>query len=190
MTAFRLPTFALALLLAGPVSAQTAAPEPLERVRTARGEATVESVNQQTREVVLRGADGRLAHVTAGPDVRNLAQLRAGDRVVIEFRESLALAIAPPGAAPPPEGIVVEGRAEPGQRPAAVAGEAVRLRVRIIAFNPEDGRVTFQAPAGMRSTIIRDPAVRAFAAGLRPGDEVDIVWAEAVAIRVEPARRR
>ena len=44
--------------------------------------ATVESVDQSTRQVVLRdNADGAVFTVTAGPEVRNLAQVEAGDQV-------------------------------------------------------------------------------------------------------------
>ena len=187
------------LLLAGAAAAQApsapaqppAAPQaPLERQRVVRGEATVQSVDQATRVIVLRGQDGRLATVTAGPEVRNLAQVRAGDRVVIEYRDALALEMAPPGSSAAPEAAQLAGRTEPGQRPGVVTGEAVRLRVRIVSINPEDGRVTFETPGGIRSIVPQDPRVRAFAAGLRPGDEVDVTWVEALAITVQPARRR
>ena len=180
------------LLAAGTAAAQppSAAQPPLERERVVRGEATVQSVDQASRAIVLRGQDGRLAAITAGPEVRNLAQVRAGDRVVIEYRDALALEMAAPGTTTTPEAAQLSGRTEPGERPGALVSEAVRLRVRIVSVNPEDGRVTFEAPAGLRSIVPQDPRVRAFAAGLRPGDEVDVTWVEARAISVQPARRR
>jgi hypothetical protein len=78
----------------------------------------------------------------------------------------------------------------PLERERVVRGEAVRRPVKIVSVNPEDGRGTFEAPAGVRSIVPQDPRVRAFASGLRPGGEVDVTWVEALAIRVQPARRR
>jgi hypothetical protein len=182
------PALLAGLLLATPALAQPS--EPALRVATARLEARVESVNQATREVVLRGEGGRLVHFTAGPEVRNLAQLRAGDRVVVAYREAIALAMARPGTAPDPQAAIVAGRAAEGERPAAGLAEAVRVRVRIVAVNPAEGRVTYQGPAGLRSVVLQDATLRSFAAGLAPGDEVDVTIAEALAVTVEPARRR
>jgi hypothetical protein len=190
----------LLALHALPALAQTAAPqpsppapaaaEPFARERVLRGAATVQSIDQATRQVVLRAQDGRLSTITAGPEVRNLAQVRVGDRVVVEYRDALLLEMATPGTAAEPQAVTGAGRAEEGQRPGAVAGEALRVRVKIVSVNPADGRVTFEGPRGVRSVVPQDPRVREYVAGLRPGDEVDVTWVEALAVSVHPARGR
>jgi hypothetical protein len=153
--------------------------------------AVVESVNERTREIALRGQHGERVVVTAGPEVRNLAQLRRGDRVVVTYGETLAVEIAPPGSGWPPlevaEGAV---RAPPGQRPGAAAGRQVRARVRIEAVDGGTGRVAFIGPGGVRRVVTpREPEMVDFARRLRPGDEVDVTYTEAAAVRVEPANR-
>ena len=153
--------------------------------------AVVELVDQRTREVALRGQHGERVVVAAGPEVRNLAQLRRGDRVVVTYGETLAVAMAPPGAGGPPSE-VSEGavRAAPGQRPGAAAGRQVRARVRIEAVDPGTGRVAFVGPRGVRRVVTpREPEVVDFVRRLRPGDEVDVTYIEAAAVRVEPADR-
>ena len=48
--------------------------------------ATVEAIDQSTRQVRLRdNADGSSFVVTAGPEVRNLDQVAAGDQVNVDF---------------------------------------------------------------------------------------------------------
>ena len=59
--------------------------------------ATVEAVDQETRQVTLRDdVDGTAFTVTAGPEVRNLPQLAAGDHVQIDYYRSLTVAMADP----------------------------------------------------------------------------------------------
>jgi hypothetical protein len=187
-------SLAIALLaVAAPAaSAQTAAPPPgvaMSELTTLT--ATVESVDTTAREVLLRGDGGRMVTVKAGPEVRNLGQVRPGDRVVLDYREAIAVEIVRPGdTRPPVGGVAAAGRAEPGQRPAGVAGEAVRVRVRIDTVDARAGVVTFTGPRGATRTVaVREPEMRDFVRGLRPGEEVDIAYAEALAVRVEPAAR-
>ena len=63
--------------------------------------ATVESVDMDTRQVLLRTPSGVRTTVVAGPEVRNLAQLTSGDRVTITYQEAIAVQMAPPGTLPP-----------------------------------------------------------------------------------------
>jgi hypothetical protein len=187
-------SLALALLAtAAPTAmAQTATTPPGAAVsRLTTLTATVETVDMTAREVLLRGEGGRLVTVVAGPEVRNLAQVRPGDRVTMDYREAIAVEIVRPGdTRPPVGGAAAAVRAKPGQRPAGMAGEAVRVRVRIDAVDPGAGVVTFTGPRGAtRRVAVREPEMRDFVRGLRPGEEVDIVYAEALAVRVEPAAR-
>jgi hypothetical protein len=165
-------------------------PEPTAVAREAQFVAVVESVDQSTREVVLRGPEGNLVTVTAGPEVRNLAQVRRGDRVHVTYGAALAVEMAPPGGGPPAEVATGMARAEPGARPAGAVGQRVRARVRIQEVDPVTGRVAFVGPQGVRRVVTpQNPAMADFARRLRPGDEVDMTYAEAVAVRVEPAGR-
>jgi hypothetical protein len=165
-------------------------PEPRSVAREQQVVATVESVNQGTREVVLRGPEGNRVTVTAGPEVRNLAQVRPGDRVVVTYGQALAVAMAPPGTEQPVQVTAGAAGAQPGQSPAGVAGQQVRARVRVVAVNPETAWVTFVGPRGVQRMVTpRDPGMADFARRLRPGDDVDLTYTEAVAVRVEPANR-
>ena len=166
-------------------------PEPTAVAREAQFVAVVESVDQSTREVVLRGPEGNLVTVTAGPEVRNLAQVRRGDRVHVTYGAALAVEMAPPGGGGPPAEVATGmARAEPGARPAGAVGQRVRARVRIEQVDPATGRVAFVGPQGVRREVTpQNPAMADFARRLRPGDEVDMTYAEAVAVRVEPVGR-
>ena len=183
--------FQLALLgavaVAAPAMAQAPA-APTTLVRGAARTATVESVDQRNRQVVLRGEDGSLQTFRAGPEIRNLAQVRAGDKVAVEVGESVTFGIANAAdGAPPMEEILAEARARPGLRPGAGAVQVHRVRVTIDAVDAASGTVTFTGPLGAsRTARPRNADLAAFVRTLSPGQQVDIVFVEAMAIRVLP----
>lgn len=183
-------TLAAALLATG-ADAPAHAQQPGVAVTRAESlTATVESVNLGSREVVLRDASGQLLTVVAGPEARNLAQLRPGDRVAIEYQEALAVEmVRPDDPRPPVEALAGGGRAPEGARPGGSLGQVIRVRVRIDAVDAATGRVIFTGPAGDKRTVMaQDPRMSEFVRNLRPGEQVDIAYTEALAVRVEPAR--
>jgi hypothetical protein len=165
-------------------------PEPTVVTQTLTIVANIESVDRTTREVLLSTANVLLT-VKAGPEVRNFAQLKTGDRVVVEYVEAVAVAMSPPGDTRAPAAAVAAARrAAPGSRPGGGVLEAVRVRVTIQSVNPSTNQVTFTGPQGLvRTVAVRDPAMQAFARGLKPGDEVEVAFVDAVAVRVEPMAR-
>ena len=179
------------LALASPALAQPALPGPAEMGRSVSAEATVEAVNRATREVTLRMPDGERETFAIGPEVRNLDRVRRGDRVVAQMSGAVSLALAEPGTTSRPMAALGAQRREPGQRPGAGVGAAAGFRAKVIALNPQTGRVTFEGPGGqMRSILVRSPELRAFVARLAPGDEVDVGVAEIASLTVEPRGRR
>ena len=92
-------------------------PKPLAMSETVEASAIVEAIDYSTREVVLRDAQGRQTLVKAGPEVRNLAQVKKGDRVVVRFTEAFAAQVVKPGTGV--TGVQAESsatRAAPGER--------------------------------------------------------------------------
>lgn len=166
-------------------SSEPAPPESAERETLITSRATVESVNTQSRQVLLRGEDGRMLSIVAGPEVRNLEQLDVGDVVRLDYYESVSVSMADPSDTSPPEGAVVAGRAPEGARPGAAAGASVRMIVELISYNPQTAIATFRTPDGSVTTAQVNPALRDFAAGLQSGDRVDLTMTQAVAVSIE-----
>src|SRR5512135_1538941 len=66
---------------AKPAPKADAKPEAAVVGETASVTATVEAIDQKTREVTLKGPKGNTITFTAGPEVKNLAQVQKGDQV-------------------------------------------------------------------------------------------------------------
>src|SRR3712207_4719284 len=160
---------------------------PVVGAEEARG--TVETVDQQKRTVLLRGPTGALLTVHAGPEVRNLAQVKPGDQVVLRYVEAVAARIVRPGD-PAAESTTSVARAAPGERPAGMIVDRDRVRVTIEGVNPASNTVAFIGPDRVPRTVaVREPAMREFLRTLKVGDEVEVTFTEAVAVSVEPAPR-
>ncbi len=87
-------TLSIAILIA---ACAPQPPKPLAITETVEAISTVEAIDYTTREVVLRDAQGRQSVVKAGPEVRNLAQVKKGDRVIVRFTEAFAAQVVKPG---------------------------------------------------------------------------------------------
>lgn len=189
MRATRFLLAACAILAPGLAAAQQAAVVATTTERTA----IVETVNMAERSVLLRGdagaQSGALVTIRLGPEVRNLAQIRPGDRVVLTVTDAIAASFARAGDGAGPVGAAAGlARAPDGARPGAAAGEAVRMRVRVEGIDLGRNSVTFTTPEGQRRTVrVQDPRMRQFVRTLSPGDLVDVVFVETVTLRVLPA---
>ena len=184
----RLSGFVGALLLFALGACQSPAPPPPTNVaHTKQLVATVESVDMSTRQVLLRTPDGAHVTVVAGPEVRNLPQLRAGDRVTITYQEAIAVQMAQPGSAPPDAAAVVAQRAPLGQVPGGAVAGIVAARVTVVSVAPDGTSVASIGPRRVLHTAdVRDPKIQSFVQRLRPGDQVDVDYANELAVRVEP----
>jgi len=151
--------------------------------------ATVESVDQAERHVLLRGPEGGLVTVTAGPEVRNLAQLKAGDHVVVTYRQALAAELAKPGTtAPPVQASEKTERAALGGTPGGSKELMIHARVQITRLSHKHNTVSFVGPAKIERTVeVTDPDMQNFLKTLKVGDEVDVTYTEALAVSVEKA---
>jgi hypothetical protein len=179
------------LLLLGACASEP--PEPVTIEDSQSVTATVEAINVTTRMVTLRGPTGDQFTLMAAPEIRNLAQVKAGDKVVVRYYESLAAELRNRGdksgetSAPASESAI--GRAAPGAKPGAAAGRQVSQSVRITAIDKKSHVVSFYGSDGLaRTAPVRTPEGQAFLSKLKVGDEVELTYTEAMAISVEPAK--
>jgi hypothetical protein len=151
--------------------------------------ATVVSADPATRIITLEGQDGRSGAFTAGPEVRNFAQIHAGDKVVVSYYRGIAAQVLPPGSAASKEvnQLDLGVTAQPGAKPGAGVGSAIRGTVVVQKIDTGANTLTVLKPDGASRTIpIESDEGRAFIRKLKKGDKVDVVYAEALAVEVRP----
>jgi hypothetical protein len=156
--------------------------------------AVVETVDPASRELLLRGGSGEqsgaLRSMVVSPRVQRLNQIRPGDRVTARYYQALAAQVVTPlsGTSRPFEGVNVDRRETAG-RPGGEVTRVRRGRVTITAVDPAANSVSFIGPNNVPRTVVaQNPEVQSFIRRLRVGDQVDLVYEEALAISVEPMR--
>lgn len=174
-----------ALLCAGLAAPRAMAqPAPAAVQQTVSVTATVESVDMTTRQVLLSGPKGGLVTVVAGKGVQNLGKLKAGDHVVITEQRAVAVQVGKPGqdlAAPTLQGAAV--RAARGELPAGAAYELVNVNVRVNKVDAKTHTVSFTRADGSTGEItVKNPDLQKFADQLKPGDNVELAYLQAVSI--------
>jgi len=184
-------TLVATAVAATPVLAQTGSavvgkePGKVAMAQSVKATATIAAIDAATRAITLKGPKGNEVVVTAGPQVKNFAQLKVGDQVNIEYVESLALELKKGGGAPVAttvkEGM---GGAKPGERPAGVGGRQVTVVADVIDVNAETSVVTLKGPQRTVELKVRDPEQFKL---IKKGDQVQATYTEAMAIVVSPA---
>jgi len=166
-------------------------PEQIDTGMLIEATATVEAVDMAKRLVTLKGPEGRLVTIKAGEEVKNLPQVKVGDKVNIKYYQGTALNIHKPGEEQPDLGTTVTGgmsSAPLGAKPAGKAEAVVTTTVEIAEVDPYKKTISFRSPdKGYRTVSVKDSHLEHYLKELKAGDVVEVVSTESMAIAVEPA---
>jgi hypothetical protein len=180
----------LLVLLTGLLLSANAQQRDFNTERLKQIVATIEAVNPEDRTLVLRADDNTRMLLAAGPEVRNLEQVKAGDRLVARYREAVAARVVSREESQGTKGGSATKQAAAGGRPRIVAANLIATTVTIDSVDTSFDTVTFTRSDGIvRTVAVEDPKAREFIRGLKRGDEVEIAYSEAVAVDLRPARQ-
>jgi type 1 fimbria pilin len=131
--------------------------------------------------VTLKGPQGRTFELKAGPDV-NLDQLHVGDPVNASYYEEIAVAINKHVQGPPKVATTTVQRG-------GVTAQQATLTARIVSVDTEKNTVGVRMPDGKTHTLkVDDPNLQAQLSKIKPGDNMDITYTQAVAVTIEPRK--
>lgn len=145
---------------------------------------TVESIDKATRSVVLKRANGELLKVTAGEQVKNFDQIQVGDKVVARHTRALVLELKKGGGVRERAESSDKGSAKPGEKPAGYEAKEVKFVADVQKVDAKKGVVTLRGVENTVQLKIKDPEQLKL---IKKGDQVEGVYAEAVAIAVTAA---
>lgn len=173
----------LTLGLGGGVSQAQPAAGPTAARRT-RETMVVTGIDRTNRSVTLQNADGEPRTVGVPPDMKSFDTLKVGDHVDVDYYESIALAMMPPGTKSSVSESATGGRVAPG---VAAAGRQVTATVEVVSVDQVMNKVTFKGPKGnLRTVTVYDPSMQKRLVDLQPGQMVQITYREAIAASIQP----
>lgn len=148
--------------------------------------ATVASIDQDSRHVTLKGDDGKTISFRAGEAVRNLPQVKVGDKVKVNFYEATSGRLLRPGEAPldEPKVETMTVRSPEGELPGAAVRQKVTRTATIAAIDAKTPSVTLKESNGAETIVRVKDKTRLNE--IKVGDKVAISYVEGVAISVEP----
>jgi len=150
--------------------------------------AEVIAIDPSTRSVALRMEDGSEVAFVAGPEIRNLDQVAAGDSVRVSYLESIVYHLRKPGEATPGVRVDAGGyRAEPGETPGAGVARMVTVTATVRGLDPAVPSVTLEDAEGAQRTLRVRDADRL--KGVKIGDLVEFSFTQALAVGLEKLAR-
>jgi Cu/Ag efflux protein CusF len=188
LTSFTAAALFGVMVLTNVQAANEKMPEPskVESVSTSSEvTAKVKAIDYKTRKVTLETAEGENFNIVAGDEVKNFNQMKKGDIVTAKYKEAIVYHINKGVKASPPVTTETAWRARPGSRPEGGVAKEVTVSVVVSAIDPKTPSVTFKGASGEEETFkVKYPEKLN---GVNVGDQVDITYSEALALKVEKA---
>lgn len=146
--------------------------------------AVVEAIDQDTRIVTMRTAEGEEITFTAGEEVRNLGQVTVGDVLVAEYVETVSIEVMPDdGMGTEAVEATAMARAEEGEMPGFAAMDTSIVIATVEEINLEQNTFKLKGPDGVvEEYVAANPGNLKRA---KIGDLVVTTITESVAITVQ-----
>lgn len=151
--------------------------------KLAKVTATIEAIDYEKRTVTLKGPK-RTITMQVDESARNFEQAKVGDKVAVEFYESLALMVQRTDASPPPPAEFAAVELAPlGDKPGVAAVDTQMITATVEAIDYETRMVTLKGPQGNSITLEVDESAPNFDK-VKVDDQVVTRHTTAVAISV------
>ena len=151
--------------------------------------ATVEKVDANKRELSLKDDQGNNLMVQVPEGVTRFDAIKKGDKIDLDYYQSVALSLKKPGQAPSVSETTIAGRPA-GNQPGATIGRKITASVEVMKVDPAQNKVTVKGPSGAMDTInVSDPGMQAKLGMLKKGDRIQASYTEALAASVMPKQK-
>ena len=171
---------------------RVAPPVEMNRAMMVEATATVTAVDMANHLVTIQGPEGNSTVIKVTDQVKNLPQVKIGDRVDIKYYRSAAANIVKLDADTKLGTVDVSGAkatAPAGEKPAGAMGIQVTRRAEVVFVDPYQKFISFRSPnIGLRRVSLKDrPDLQHYLDELKKGDVIEVTYTEAMAISLEPA---
>lgn len=182
---------AATLLAAGIVGAPACAADEARAVpaivvgSTIRASAEVVAIDLPSRKVSLKDQDGKVSEIVVGEEVKNLPQVKVGDRVVAQYGRALSVKLKKGPGLRITEEKSDSASAAPGEKPAAAATSEIHFVADVVKVSSKSRKITIKGAKGrLYELAIKDPEVLS---QIKVGDQVEGTYLQVLSIGVQGA---
>lgn len=156
----------------------------MKKIQKTSMTATVESIDTENRIVTLRDDQGKTHELKVDEDA-DLSKVKQGDKVRADYVESLALSLSRPGEPQPQVNVEEAARRLPD---GVEMGRRISGTAEVVKVDKQNNTVTLRGPQGREMKVhASTQAAQKSMEKLKAGDQVNAVYTQAVAIKLEPA---
>ena len=143
---------------------------------------TVKAIDMDKKMVTIEGSGGRSVVVDA-KNARNLDQVKVGDKVNLQYIESMALFVRKTDA--PPSAIEAQEvqLAPKGEKPGGIVAKTIELTGNVESIDTQKRTIALKGPAGNVRTFKVGTEAKNFGQ-IKKGDQVVLRFTEAMALSV------
>jgi ribosomal 50S subunit-recycling heat shock protein len=145
--------------------------------------ATVQAVDYKNRTITLKGPNGNVATLHVHGRVKNLGQVKVGDKLEVEFYKSVVLYVAKGGEKPEAVDETSVGVAPKGQKPGIEAVNVLEITAKVEAIDYKKHTLTLTGPQGGTVTLNVDKRTKHFKE-IKEGDMVVARVTEAIVMDI------
>ncbi len=147
--------------------------------------ATVTAIDRSDRSVTLKSENGDEGTINVPSDVKAFDKLKTGDKIDVDYYDSLAVSLAPSGSKP----TMSERRGRSVDMGGGVRGREIMVTAEVVSVDSSANTVTFKGPKGNLRTIhVDNPTLQEKLPSLKPGQVVQFDYTQATAASIRPAK--
>jgi hypothetical protein len=156
-----------------------------EQSRLTHITATITAIDHSDRLLTLKSEEGNEETISVPSDAKVFDKLKVGEKVDIDYYQSLAVSMAPSGSKPS----MTERRGRAVDMGGGVRGREVTMTAEVVSVDPSANIVTFKGPKGnLRTVHVQNPTLQEKLPSLKPGQVVQFDYTQATAASIKPSK--
>lgn len=146
---------------------------------------SVVAIDRTARTMTIKNDAGTKHTIDVPTEVAYFDKLKLGDKVALDYHESVAVSMLPAGSKPSSSERASMMKTGEG---AGVMGKQTQISAQVVSVDTANNTVTFKGPHGhIRTVAVQDPDMQQRLQTLKPGQVIQFTYTEAVAAAIAPA---
>ncbi|SNX28575.1 hypothetical protein SAMN06295945_0907 [Polynucleobacter meluiroseus] len=151
-------------------------------------EGNVSKIDKKTRTIYFKNKEG-VSQFTAGPEITNFNQIKKGDHLSVTYSMSVAIELIKTKSDGIRSKVETESAsiAKKGEKPAQTISNTTTIIADIVNVDQTKNLVSVKGPSGKITVVaVKNPALMT---DIKAGEQVKVVYTDAMAAAITPAKK-